>query len=527
MAEDASPPRARIAGDAHAETWGEAWTRYGARKSFQAYQKDATKSGLKKTLGTLDLTVLGVAAIIGAGIFVLPGVGVARGGPGGLILGFIIAGVASTFAALMYSELAAMMPVSGSAYAFSYISVGELLAWLVGWNLVLEYALGNVAVAVGWSGSLATLLDGIGLHIPAQLLNPPGVADANGVIGIFNLPAFLIVLLITIPLLRGAKESARAATVLVAVKLFVVLFVIFFGAFLVNPANFNPLFPLGVLGPSFAAGAIVFFAYIGFDAVSTAAEETKDPGRSLPRGIIGSLVICTLLYILVAVVITGIVPWQRIANDPAPTADAFRFAGQNAMQVIIAVGSIVGITGVLLVFQLGMPRIFLTMARDGLLPKAFTSVHPKYRTPYYTTIFGSVLVALFAAFTPIAAAVNLVNIGTLFAFIVVSIAVIKLRKTMADTPRPFKVPFSPWFPLIGIAFFIALIGSLDTITLIRFVAWSGVGLMIYGFYGAKNSRLREDRRREVVLEPAPDADFSSAALSATAAGRPAPGPGRE
>jgi APA family basic amino acid/polyamine antiporter len=486
------------------------------------YHAESSASGLRKALGARDLTVLGVAAIIGAGIFVLPGVGVARGGPGGLVLGFVFAGIVSTFAALSYAELSAMMPISGSAYAYAYTSVGEMLAWLVGWNLVLEYALGNVAVAVGWGGSLASLLAGFGITIPLQLLNPPGVVDpTTGVVGVFNLPAFLIVMLITAVLVRGVRESARMATGLVALKLFAVLFIIFFGALYVNPANWNPWYPFGILA-FMGTGALVFFAYIGFDAVSTAAEETKNPGRDLPIGIIGSLIICTILYIIVALVITGITPWQGIANDPAPAANAFHLAGLNAASVVIAVASVIGITGVLLVFQLGMPRIFMTMARDGLLPRGMATVHPTYQTPYWTTIFCSIVVAAFSAFTPIAAAAELVNIGTLFAFFIVTLAVVLLRRTMPDAHRPFRVPGSPYVPIIGMVLIVSLMASLPVITLIRFFAWSGLGLMIYGFYGARRSRLhgQPNAPRSVVLEePAPGGAGARAAGAAAAAYR--------
>lgn len=493
MAREAAPLRAVVAGSSDGETWRQAWERWNARKSVAQYGRESEATGLKKVLGPLELTVLGVSAIIGAGIFALPGVGVAVAGPA-VAMGFVIAAVASGFAALNYAELAAMMPISGSAYAYSYVSVGELLAWLVGWNLVLEYALGNVAVAVAWSGFFDSMLRGAGLALPDALVAAPPA-------GVFNVPAFIVVLLIMGVLVVGVKESARAATGIVAVKLFVLLFVIFFGAFYVNPENWDPFAPFGVFG-IMASAALVFFAYIGFDAVSTAAEETKNPGRDLPIGIIGSLVISTALYIAVSLVLTGITPWQNIAGAPDAAAQAFLSAGLREAGVLIAVGAIVGITGVLLVFQLGMPRIFLSMARDGLLPGKFALVHPKYRTPYFTTVVGSLVIAVFAGVTPIAAAAELVNIGTLFAFLVVSVAVMLLRRTMPGAKRPFKVPFSPWVPLVGIGFIIALMLSLTQLTLIRFVAWSAVGLIIYGFYGAPRSRLRlgYGAGREVVLE---------------------------
>jgi basic amino acid/polyamine antiporter, APA family len=492
--------RARVAAAAPDESWSEAWTRWNTRKPVAEYERESRQSELKKVLGARDLTVLGVSAIIGAGIFTLPGVGVAQAGPA-LVVGFIIAGIVCTFAALNYAELASMLPISGSAYAYSYATVGEMLAWLVGWNLVLEYALGNVAVAVAWGDNLVGLLGGLGVNLPPQLTAAPGVATAAaGVTGWFHLPAFLIALAVMFIILRGVKESARMATGLVGVKLFVLLFVIFFGAFYVNPANFNPFAPFGVLG-IMGSAAIVFFAYIGFDAVSTAAEETKNPGRDLPIGIIASLVICTALYIAVTLVLTGICPFQNIVNSGDAAQRAFRCAGLGNASLLIGAGAIVGITGVLLVFALGMPRIFMSMARDGLMPAKVAEVHPKYRTPYFTTVVTSVIVAVLAGLTPLASAANLVNIGTLFAFIVVSLAVILLRKRLPGAHRPFKVPFSPWVPAIGIVLMLALVVSLDVITLIRFVAWSGVGLMIYGFYGARRSRHGAPvERREVVLD---------------------------
>jgi basic amino acid/polyamine antiporter, APA family len=472
------------------ESWSEAWQRWNRRKGVDMYARESKSSGLSKTLTARDLTVLGVSAIIGAGIFALPGLGVAVAGPA-VVFGFIIAAIAAGFAALNYAELATMMPISGSAYAYSYASVGEMLAWLVGWNLVLEYALGNVAVAVAWGDFLFSALEPFGF--PAAFAGAPGtqvrLADGTFVTGIFHAPAFAIVLLIMTVLIRGVKESAKTATVIVGIKLFVLLFVIFFGAFYINPANYNPFAPFGIFG-IMGSAALVFFAYIGFDAVSTAAEETKNPGRDLPIGIIGSLVICTVLYIAVTMVLTGITPWQNIAGSGDAAAQAFSAAGLTTASAIIAVGAIVGITGVLLVFQLGMPRIFMTMARDGLLPKKLAEVDPETHVPKFTTVYGSILIAFAAGLTPLAAAAELVNIGTLFAFLVVSFAVILLRKTMPDAPRPFKVPFAPWVPLIGVVFIVGLMLALQPITLLRFVAWSGLGILIYGFYGARRSQLR-------------------------------------
>jgi basic amino acid/polyamine antiporter, APA family len=502
--------RGSVAGE-RPEAWSDAWRRWNTPKPVSAYEAEAKRSGLHRTLGPLGLTALGVSGIIGAGIFVLPGVGVQIAGPG-LVLGFALAGFTCVFAAMAYSELATMMPIAGSAYAYTYVSLGELLAWLVGWNLVLEYALSTVAVAVGWSGFFGASLRGLGVQLPAAITRAPGLVDPTCgtaqaiadacVPGVFNIPAFLIILLIMSILVKGVKESAGTAVFLVGVKLFVLLFVIFFGAFYVDPANFNPFLPFGSFSVV-SAGAIVFFAYVGFDAVSTAAEETKNPGRDLPIGIIGSLLISTVLYIAVTVVLTGITPWQNFAGAPDAASAAFNARGLGSAGLLIAVGAIVGITGVLLTNQLGMPRILMGMARDGLLPRSLARVHPTYRTPAFVTVLGSVVMALLAGFTPLAAAVNLVNIGTLFAFVAASIAVVVLRKRMPDAKRPFRVPFAPWSLYLGIGLMILLSVGLGSITLIRFVGWTGIGLMIYGFYGGPRSNQAKERRgRRIVLEEA-------------------------
>ncbi|HVL86931.1 MAG TPA: amino acid permease [Candidatus Thermoplasmatota archaeon] len=471
------------------ETWGQARARWFRTKSVEEFADDARKSGLSKTLSAFDLTILGLGAIIGAGIFALVGVAAGRAGPG-VSLSFVIAGFACALAALCYAEFSSMVPVAGSAYTYTYASLGEIVAWMVGWNLVLEYAVGNIAVAVAWSAHLDEILHAFGSDIPHQFLHPPPE-------GVFNLPAMLIVLAVMFILLRGAKESARATLLFVGVKVFVLLAAITLGAFLVNPENFDPFLPFGAFG-AVAGAALIFFAFIGFDAVSTAAEETKNPSRDVPIGILASLGICTALYLLVALVTIGLVGWEPIADHGAAVAHAFALRGEPWMSLVIAMGGIIGITSVLLVFQFGMPRIFFSMGRDGLLPERVTKVHSVTRVPYVTTIAGSVLVALFAGFTPIHSAAELTNIGTLFAFVIVCAGVIVLRYRAPLARRPFRIPGGIAVPVVGILVLGGLMLALPTVTWIRFVAWCGVGLMIYGFYGARAGRRRPAREFVVV-----------------------------
>lgn len=485
-------PRTVVRLDVSYESWADARGRYFAKKSVHQFAEDVKRSGLRKTLGALDLTVLGIGAIIGAGIFALPGVVAAKAGPG-MALSMVIVGFACALAALCYAEFASMVPVAGSAYTYTYASLGEVVAWLVGWNLVLEYAVGNGTVAVAWSEHFERILGTSLGRDQHSFFDPLLHAPPEGV---FNLPAALIVLAVMFILMRGIRESARATWYLVGVKLFVLLAIIGIGAFLIDPQNFDPFLPFGFAGVM-TGGALAFFAFIGFDAVSTAAEETKNPGRDMPIGILASLAICTVLYVAAALVLTGMVDFRVFAGSGAAAGDAFNARNLGWIALPILLGGIAGITSVLLVFQIGMPRIFFSMARDGLLPRKFAEVHPTTRIPYWTTIFGSILVALFAGVTPIEAAASLTNIGTLFAFIVVCIGVVVLRRRAPDTPRPFRVPGGPVIPIVGVVALLALMISLPTVTWIRFVAWMGVGLLIYGFYGARNSRLRE--RREVVL----------------------------
>ena len=458
---------------------------------------------LKRVLSVVDLTALGVGAIVGAGIFAL--VGTAAAGSGdrlgagpALMLAFLVTALACGFSALCYAEFASVVPISGSAYTYSYFTLGEVTAWIIGWDLILEYAVGNVAVAVSWSGYFVELLRGFSIELPVWLTtnyniaaqHPAVLESAPHLFGfpiIINLPAVLIVALITLVLVIGIKESSRFNAVMVVIKLAVLLFFILLGAFYVKPENWQPFVPNG-WGAVMTGAALVFFAYIGFDAISTTAEEAKNPQRDLPRAMIGSLVICTVLYVAVAAVLTGIVPYQRL-NVSEPLALAFSYLEMDWAAGIVAFGAVVATTAVLLVFQLGQPRIFFAMSRDGLLPKWFAKVHPRYQTPHVTTILTGVVVAFFAAFMDIGEAAELTNIGTLFAFILVCAGVIILRWRQPELNRPFRCPWVPVIPVLGMLICFHLMLSLPWVTWIRFFVWLGIGMVIYLCYSRRHSNL--------------------------------------
>jgi APA family basic amino acid/polyamine antiporter len=505
-----------------------------ARKSVADFEADvATHGGLKRTLGKWHLTALGVGATIGAGIFATTGTAIvgdaARPGAGpAIIFSFILTAVACGFAALCYAEFAAMVPISGSAYTYAYASIGEFVAWIIGWDLIIEYAVGNIGVAIGWAGYFRELINHFGLDLPPWLATDyrsahdaftavgaaaAGATDATtqyiaaawstaphlfGFPIIMNLPAVAVVAAITIILVIGIRESADTNNAMVLLKVGIILFFIAVGIFLIRPHNWtNPatggFSPNGAAGIS-AAAAIIFFSYIGFDAVSTAAEETKNPPKDMPFGIIMSLLITTVLYIAISVVMTGMAPWKQLGTAE-PMITALQFASGppallNASRLIIALGAVVAMGSVLLVFQLGQPRIFFSMARDGLLPPVLAKVHPKYKTPYVGTILTGVFVASFAAFANIAEVVDLTNIGTLFAFVLVSAGVIFLRRIDPERPRPFRVPWVPLTPLISIVACVYLMVQLPGITWIRFGIWLVVGLVIYFTYGYTHSTLR-------------------------------------
>jgi APA family basic amino acid/polyamine antiporter len=474
-------------------------------KNLDAIIQDAEENPnkLKRVLGPVDLVSLGIGAIIGAGIFALVGTAAAgdatRPGAGpALIFSFLLTGIACSFAGLCYAEFASMVPISGSAYTYSYATLGELIAWIIGWDLILEYAVGNVAVAVSWSGYFCELLRGFGIEFPRWLatdlrtaLHTPeilnGAPKIFGVPIVFNLPAVFIVAFLTVLLVVGIKESARFTAVMVAIKLLVLGFFVFVGCFYIKPENWHPFAPNGWAGIQ-AGAAVIFFAYIGFDAVSTAAEECKKPSRDLPIGIMGSLAACTVIYIVVAAVLTGMVPWDHL-NTAEPLSVAMRVVHKNWAAGIVAFGSVVAHTAVLLVFQLGQPRIFFSMSRDGLLPKAFSKVHPRFKTPYVATILTGLFVGVASSFASLDEMADLCNIGTLSAFVLVCAGIIVLRRRDPLRLRPFKTPLVPLVPILGILACLYLMLGLPVTAWIRFGVWLLIGLALYYAYGFAHSRL--------------------------------------
>jgi APA family basic amino acid/polyamine antiporter len=444
--------------------------------------------GLQKVLGPFDLILMGIGAIVGTGIFVLTGTGALTAGPA-LTLSFVIAAVACGFAALCYAEFASSVPVAGSIYTYSYVVLGELVAWIIGWDLLLEYGLATSAVSVGWSGYFQSLIGGFGLHIPTVLTAAPGALD--GVTTYMNLPALLIMLALTAMLSRGVRESARVNNVMVVIKIAVVLLFILVGFRHVTPANWQPFMPFGASGVMSAA-AVVFFAFIGFDAVTSAAEEVKNPKRDLPIGIIGSLAVCTVLYVIVSAIMTGIVPFQLFKGVDHPVSLALQHAGENWFAGFVDLGAILGMTTVILVMAFGQTRIVYAMSRDGLLPARLSTVHPKFGTPFFATWVVGIVFGLIAAFVPLNVLAELVNIGTLAAFSLVSVAVIVLRKKRPDLHRAFRCPGVPVIPLLSVAFCFVLMSFLSAITWIAFAIWLVLGLMVYFGYARRNSLLHKN-----------------------------------
>ncbi|MGZ9698667.1 amino acid permease [Bacillus safensis] len=445
------------------------------------------EKALKKELGSFDLTMLGIGAIIGTGIFVLTGTGAVTAGPG-LVLSFVIAGLACLFAALSYAEFASTVPVSGSVYTFTYASMGEFLAFIIGWDLILEYMLAASAVSAGWSGYFVSFLNGIGIHIPVELTAAPG--GLKGQVTYFNLPAIIILMVITFLLYFGIKESKRVNNIMVIMKIAVILLFILVAVKYVKPENWTPFVPFGTSGV-LSAAALVFFAFIGFDAVASAAEETKNPSRNLPRGIITSLLICTLLYVVVSAIMTGIVPFMNFEGVSHPVSLVLQVAGQNWVAGIVDVGAILGMTTVMLVMLYGQTRVMFAMSRDGLVPKVLSKVHPKHKTPYINTLFFGTLSALMGGFIPLDELASLVNIGTLSAFILISVAVIVMRKTQPDLPRAFRCPAVPLIPILAILSCGLLIYKLGAITFVRFLIWLAIGLIVYFLYSRKHSELNK------------------------------------
>jgi APA family basic amino acid/polyamine antiporter len=440
---------------------------------------------LRRVLSAWDLTAIGIGCIIGVGIFVLPGVEAAKHAGPGIILSFAVAAAACACSALCYAELAAMIPVSGSAYTYGYACLGEIFAWIIGWDLVLEYMVGASLVAIGWSAYLVNLLKGMGLGIPATITTALFAEHS----GLLDLPAALIAIAICYLLVRGIKESSRVNLIVVAIKVSVILIFIVLTVWYVQPSNWVPFAPFGWKGIMTAA-AIVFLAYIGFDAVSTTAEEARNPQRDLPIGITASLLIATLLYMAVAAIMTGIVPYKELGVAD-PIALVLNVLHMRWASALISVGALAGITSVLLVLLMGQPRILFAMSRDGLLPEVLSRVHKRYQTPHITTWLTGLIVAVSAALTPINVVAELCSIGTLFAFIIVCAGVIVLRYTRPDMDRPFRVPFAPVLPAIGILLCAYLMLSLPLITWLRFLVWMLIGLVIYGLYGFRHSELHD------------------------------------
>jgi APA family basic amino acid/polyamine antiporter len=441
-------------------------------------------TGLKKAVGVTQLTAMGVGAIIGTGIFVVIGKGSGIAGPA-VILSFVLAAVACAFSALSYAELASSIPVSGSAYTYTYATLGELVAWIIGWDLILEYGVSVAGIAVGWGGNLNAFLDAaFGFALPDAIAKSPSEG------GVVNLPAVFVVLAIAFLLVRGVTESARANLIMVGIKLAILVFFIVVAFANFSTRHFTPFAPDGTDGVT-AAAAVIFFAFIGFDAVSTGSEEARNPAKDLPKAILGSLAICTVFYVLVATGALGIASPDQMQDSDAPLAAALdKGAGIGWAAGILALGAVVAITSVVLVIFYGQTRIFFAMCRDGLLPKSLAKVNQRYGTPARLTLGLGVLIAILAALVPLGTIVELVNIGTLFAFVLVNIGVIILRRTRPEMPRPYRVPWSPVLPIIGVLFAVYLMSDLPWETWVRFVIWLAVGLLIYGLYGYRHSRLR-------------------------------------
>jgi len=454
-----------------------------SKKSLDALRVEADRSILRRSLGPLNLTALGIGSIIGTGIFVLTGTAASQNAGPALVFSMIISAVGCAFAGLCYAEFAAMVPVAGSAYTYAFATAGQLVAWIIGWDLILEYALSVSTVAVGWSGYFVSLTHDVGLDVPAALAGPPGAV---------NLPAAMVVLLVSGLLIYGIRESANVNTALVIIKAAVLVVFVVAGAAYINRANLTPLVPpnTGAFGEFGWSGVlrgagVMFFAYIGFDAVSTAAQEAKNPARDMPIGILASLAICTVLYIAVAIVLLGIVPYRQL-DVADPLAVGIDATGMQWLSPFVKIAALFGLFSTMLVQLLAQTRIFYSMSRDGFLPPLFASIHPRFRTPHVSTILTGTIIALVAALTPITALSQLVSIGTLFAFVLVCIGVIVLRRVSPDVPRPFRTPLVPWVPIAGAVICLAQMVGLPIATWERLFIWLAIGLVIYGTYGVSH-----------------------------------------
>jgi len=472
------------------------------RKPVDAAGAEGAEGGtLRRTLGPWQLVALGIGATIGAGLFSLTGIAASENAGPAVMLSFVLAAIACGFAGLCYSEMAGMIPLAGSAYTYSYITLGELVAWVIGWDLVLEYAVGSATVAVSWSRYVASVLHQMGITLPPRLAASPfetvTLADGTHAAGIANLPSVFIVCIVSALLIRGITESARVNAVIVAIKLAVIAAVIIFGLPYIHTSNYTPFIPpnegtfghFGVSGVMRAAGTI-FFAYVGFDAVSTAAQEARNPARDMPIGILGSLALCTLAYVGFSFVLTGLVNFRAMLGDAAPVATAIDVTPFPWLQGAVKLGIICGFTSVLLVLLLGQSRVFFSMSRDGLLPPVFSRIHPRFQTPWLTNLFFMVLTSVLCAFLPIAELGHMTSIGTLLAFMLVCAGTIVLRRTAPDAPRRFRVPGGPVIPVLGIVSCLVMMVSLDALTWLRLVVWLAIGGVVYAAYGRRRSVLR-------------------------------------
>lgn len=455
-------------------------------------ESEDTTHHLKRTLGPVNLVALGIGAIIGAGLFSLTGIAAADNAGPAVVLSFVVAAVGCAFAGMCYSEFATMIPIAGSAYTYAYATMGELLAWIIGWDLVLEYAVGAATVSVSWSAYVVRLLERFGIHLPSNLIHCPWDTTP----GFINLPAILIIFAISLLLMWGISESARANAVIVVIKVTIVIIVIAIGFHYIKPQNYTPFIPpntgkFGEFGLSgvMRAAAVIFFAYIGFDAVSTAAQEAKKPKRDMPIGIIGSLVVCTVLYVLFAHVLTGMVNYRTFHGDAAPVETVIALFPYAWLQILINVGIIAGYSSVILVMLLGQSRVFYSMSRDGLLPGVFSDVHARWRTPWRCNLIFMLFVGLIAGLTPISNLGHMTSIGTLLAFVIVSVAVIVMRRTHPDLPRPYRTPWVPLVPILAILVCLSMMVSLDVLTWYRLVIWLAIGLGIYFGYSRYHSHL--------------------------------------